>query len=411
MAAGSPSATGIADRLTIIEGTLGKAFGVMGGYIAADKTIIDCIRSYAPGLHLHDQPVAGAGGRRPGQRPPPQGVERGARAPSRNRRRCSRPSSRPPACRLMPSVTHIVPLLVGCPVKAKRISDILLAEYGLYVQPINFPTVPRGTERLRFTPGPAAQRRHDGRAGRRADRDLGPPGAPEGRLMNQGSRSGSSRRDRRRSRRNSSPPSSAASFVTSRSIISTWRGVRSGQLCRLARGDARPPLLPRAQAPRRAAQGWQQHAASDVPLSRAAAAPAGRAAKVWLPVARALCSKALENAFKDKFRATLEERFGKPVEKIGVYPIPILLRDQPGYKISVHSDVPTKAITVQFYLPKDNEQRGIGTIFHEGDKGAKAKKTTQMPFMPATGYAFPVSLTKSWHSAAQRPSTMASGSR
>ena len=55
---------------------------------------------------------------------------------------------------LMPSATHIVPLLLGCPIKAKKISDILLAEYGLYVQPINYPTVPRGTERLRFTPGP-----------------------------------------------------------------------------------------------------------------------------------------------------------------------------------------------------------------------------------------------------------------
>ena len=122
--------------------------------------------------------------------------------------------------------------------------------------------------------------------------------------------------------------------------------------------------------------------------------------RVWLPVSRALCSKGLEDAFKNKFRAALEERFKKPVEELGVYPIPILLRDQPGYKISVHSDVPTKAVTVQFYLPKDDSQRGIGTIFHEGDKGAKAKKTTQMQFLPASGYAFPVSLTKSWHSAA-----------
>lgn len=122
---------------------------------------------------------------------------------------------------------------------------------------------------------------------------------------------------------------------------------------------------------------------------------------VWLPVARALCSSELEAAFKDKFRSALERRFGKAVEKIGMYPIPILLRDQPGYKISVHSDVPTKAITVQFYLPANQSQRHIGTIFHEGDSGAAVKKTTQMPFMPSSGYAFPVTQTKSWHSAAE----------
>lgn len=122
---------------------------------------------------------------------------------------------------------------------------------------------------------------------------------------------------------------------------------------------------------------------------------------LWSPVARALCSSALQDAFKHKFRAALEERFGKAAEKIGLYPVPILLRDQAGYKISIHSDIGTKAITVQFYLPADDSQRHMGTIFHEKDRGAGAKKTTHMPFMPATGYAFPVSLTKSWHSAAE----------
>jgi hypothetical protein len=122
---------------------------------------------------------------------------------------------------------------------------------------------------------------------------------------------------------------------------------------------------------------------------------------VWLPVARALCSSRLEQAFKRKFRAALEERFNKPAERIGLYPVPILLRDQPGYRIGIHSDIKSKAITVQFYLPADGSQRNIGTIFHEGDSGELAERTTQMPFMPATGYAFPVSLTKSWHSAAQ----------
>lgn len=122
--------------------------------------------------------------------------------------------------------------------------------------------------------------------------------------------------------------------------------------------------------------------------------------RVWIPVARALRSRALETAFKHKFRVPLEQRFDKPVEKIGLFPIPILLRDQPGYRIGIHADKNTKAITVQFFLPRDESQRGIGTIFHEGSSGIAAARTTQMPFMPATGYAFPVSLTKSWHSAA-----------
>jgi len=122
--------------------------------------------------------------------------------------------------------------------------------------------------------------------------------------------------------------------------------------------------------------------------------------RAWLPIARALCSKELELAFKRKFRRALEERFGKRAEKIGVYPVPILLRDQPGYRIGIHSDVRKKAITVQFYLPRDDRQRHIGTIFHESNEGPGAERTTQMRFMPSTGYAFPVSLTKSWHSAA-----------
>ena len=122
--------------------------------------------------------------------------------------------------------------------------------------------------------------------------------------------------------------------------------------------------------------------------------------RVWMPIAQALCSARLQNSFKLKFRAALEQRFGKPVEEIGLYPIPTLLRDQPGYRIGIHSDIPTKAITVQFFLPRDASQRHLGTIFHEGDKGELAERTAQMPFMPATGYAFPVSLTKSWHSAA-----------
>jgi 5-aminolevulinate synthase len=144
---------GVAQRLTIIEGTLGKAYGVMGGYIAADKTIIDCIRSYAPGFIFTTSlsPVLVAGALASVRHLKQSNEERIAQQESAAMLKAKFAAAGLP---VMPSVTHIVPLLIGSPVLAKRISDILLAEYGLYVQPINFPTVPRGTERLRFTPGP-----------------------------------------------------------------------------------------------------------------------------------------------------------------------------------------------------------------------------------------------------------------
>ena len=143
-----------ASRLTIIEGTLGKAFGVMGGYIAADNRIIDVIRSYAPGFIFTTSlsPVLVAGVLASVRHLKQSSVEReGQQAAAAMLKTMFCEAGLP----VMDSVTHIVPLMVGDPVKAKKISDILLAEYGVYVQPINYPTVPRGTERLRFTPGPA----------------------------------------------------------------------------------------------------------------------------------------------------------------------------------------------------------------------------------------------------------------
>ena len=143
----------VADRVTIIEGTLGKAFGVMGGYIAADQNIIDVIRSYAPGFIFTTSlsPVLVAGVLAAVRHLKASSVERDAQqANAAMLKKLFAEAGLP----VMLSNTHIVPLMVGDPVKAKKISDILLAEYGVYVQPINYPTVPRGTERLRFTPGP-----------------------------------------------------------------------------------------------------------------------------------------------------------------------------------------------------------------------------------------------------------------
>jgi 5-aminolevulinate synthase len=143
-----------AHRIDIIEGTLGKAFGVMGGYIASDARVIDVIRSYAPGFIFTTSlsPVLAAGVLAAVRHLKASSVEReGQQAAAAFLKQAFADAGLP----VMPSTTHIVPLMVGDPVRAKKVSDILLAEYGVYVQPINYPTVPRGTERLRFTPGPA----------------------------------------------------------------------------------------------------------------------------------------------------------------------------------------------------------------------------------------------------------------
>ena len=144
---------GVADRVTIIEGTLGKAFGVMGGYISASQTIVDVIRSYAPGFIFTTSlsPVLVAGALASVRHLKDNNEPREAQQANAAALKAMFADAGLP---VMASTTHIVPLMVGDPVKAKRISDILLIEYGIYVQPINYPTVPRGTERLRFTPGP-----------------------------------------------------------------------------------------------------------------------------------------------------------------------------------------------------------------------------------------------------------------
>ena len=143
----------IAERVTVIEGTLGKAFGIMGGYITSSKALVDVIRSYASSFIFTTalSPVLAAGA---------LASIRYLRESSKEREmhqeRAATLKARLKAADLpvMDSESHIVPLFVGDPVICKSVSDILLDEYGIYVQPINYPTVPRGTERLRFTPGP-----------------------------------------------------------------------------------------------------------------------------------------------------------------------------------------------------------------------------------------------------------------
>jgi 5-aminolevulinate synthase len=144
---------GVMDQIDIIEGTLGKAFGVMGGYIAADAILIDAIRSYAAGfIFTTSLPPALTAGAAASVRWLKEHPE--VRARHHERAATLKRRFKEAGLPVMPSASHIVPVLVGDPVHTKLVSDFLLHEHGIYVQPINYPTVPKGTERLRFTPTP-----------------------------------------------------------------------------------------------------------------------------------------------------------------------------------------------------------------------------------------------------------------
>jgi len=119
---------------------------------------------------------------------------------------------------------------------------------------------------------------------------------------------------------------------------------------------------------------------------------------IWDVVGRALCSQEVQAAFVQRLAPGLERRFGKDYAAVGMYPIPVLTRDVPGYRIAPHTDTRWKGITVQLYLPRDASVTHIGTIFHERRPDGSLPKTVQMKFAPNTGYAFAVG-DNTWHSA------------
>ena len=144
---------GLMHRVDIINGTLGKAFGVHGGYIAASAKMCDAIRSYAPGFIFTTSlpPVVAAGAVASVRLLKSDQARREAH---QTQARILKTRLKGLGLPIIDHGSHIVPVIVGDPIHTKKLSDMLLEDYGIYVQPINFPTVPRGTERLRFTPSP-----------------------------------------------------------------------------------------------------------------------------------------------------------------------------------------------------------------------------------------------------------------
>ena len=145
---------GVMDRVDIINGTLAKGFGVMGGYIAGSRDLCDAIRSFASGFIFTTSlaPAIVAGALASIRHLKTSGIER---ARHQERVRTLKRSLNAKRLPVMDNPSHIVPVMVGCPIRCKAVTDALLDRYGIYVQPINYPTVSKGTERMRLTPSPA----------------------------------------------------------------------------------------------------------------------------------------------------------------------------------------------------------------------------------------------------------------